>query len=906
MNHELNMTVRSAKYGVLCALVATGLTAVADADLPKGWFRNRWNGYEPHAKMETTDGPLAGTWAIRVSDIASQHGFGILSERKYPAVEGDRLRVTFYGKGKGEAKISYVSFTAEGKWNQPRGTRGFELTDEWRLYEAEFVVSDKTSKEKTGFVQPSLHGTKDSECWFSDVRADVTRSKIDPVDFPETRELADRKTAFKDDFEKGAKDGEILTTDIAPGLLSKTQVGVYRTDGALTLPYAAKASVPSADDVALSVGSRLYSLKGVYTTHVRVGGRDLSLELKLVKPTKTIEGRLLDAGRDVGSFRMPRRVLPADFRIDLNASGGWGVDVASLSDSSLRHYLGRLNAAPTGPAAIAWEIVAEPGSNAGVAVDNLEVFSSRVIAKSSAVPYVIERLATFDPVKAGWPLVFEDEFEGNEVDWSKWYFPHYAGQHKDCVHTDGEGHLVVEAKDDGTGKIVTDGIWSTTALEYGYFEARLKFTKVPGWWAAFWLYGGINTNPFIDGFEIDIFEDYYTRPREGDSRFTGLLDHNNHVTVGANTKSWNFTTKVPGDFDDWHVIACKWTPFEISYYMDGKLMGAKAGHGAYDSVTFDAIHHFAGITPLHAICSGQVQRREKKNLANFPERYLIDRVRLYAYPQPKDEFPSVRWTRGPAERAIVPEGSMLAFSVDAVAKQGRKVSGVYLFDNGYLIDYKAKPPYDFNVRFSGAAYEHTNYMKPGRSGVKPKFDGYTHVFVAYVQDESGRTSHTEPIWRIPAKVTEAPYEGAAQKIPGTLSPIRFDAGGRGVSVYTKDGVNKHWAPVRRGDTVTAAKSGYVGTLYGGDWLNYTVDVAEAGDYQVKATVGTGVRQYAGLRLFLDGQTLGRLPLDSFNNWKRGETDECGETTVRLPAGRHVLTVGIEGGLTIHAIDFKKL
>ena len=104
--------------------------------------------------------------------------------------------------------------------------------------------------------------------------------------------------------------------------------------------------------------------------------------------------------------------------------------------------------------------------------------------------------------------------------------------------------------------------------------------------------------------------------------------------------------------------------------------------------------------------------------------------------------------------------------------------------------------------------------------------------------------------------------------------------------------------------MTASRTGYIGTLYGGDWVNYTVDVATASDYEVRATIGTGVRQRAGLRLFLDGKPVGRLALDSFTTWKRGEADDCGVTTVRLPSGRHVLTVGIEGGLTIRKVTLK--
>ena len=867
--------------------------------------------------METAEGPFPGMQAIHVSDVTSKHGFGILSERRLDAVSGDRLRVSLYARGKGRMSVEYTSHTAERAFIKAGAAgKSFDLTDDWELYECDLPVSDKMNKGKvTGQAQPSLHGAQGSECWFADVRAEVLKGARDARMLPEVRELRDSRDCFREDFEKGVKGGEELTTDIAPGLLHKTKVGVYRTGSKTALPAAARGvPLPKVADSALSLSCRLYSLKGVFTTSLSAGGRALTLAMRALKPVRTIELTLAEGGSEVAVFRVPRRILPADFRLDLNGVGGWAVEVASLADSSVRRYGGVLPAPLSGSASVGWEIAAEPGQNGGVAVDNLAAFVSSVREKSGEVPFKIEHLAEFDPVKAGWPLVFSDEFEGTSLDTNKWYFPHYAGQHKDCVYLDGNGHLVVEAKmgtDPKTGKerLVTDGIWSSLGQTYGYFESRLKFTKMPGWWAAFWLYGTMNANPFIDGFEIDIFEDYYTRSAESPGTNKAILDHNTHVRMNGVTKSRNFTTKIPGDTDGWHVIACRWTPFEISYYMDGKLMPSTAGHGGFDSVTFDAFRHFAGLSPLHAIISGQPKgwKDPKFKPEYFPEKFEVDWVRPYAYPQPKDEFPSIAWRKGPDDMAMVKEGTMLGFSFDVAKaeKTGSAISAVYLFDNGYMIDYKTEPPYSFDVRFSKQAYDYTRYMRPGRSGDRPVFAPGPHVFVAFVQDAAGKVSHTEPVWRIPAAPKAVPYEGVASKLPGTISPVRFDEGGRGVSQFTQDGRNKHWAPTRTNDTVTAAKAGYVGTLYGGDWLNYTVDVEEAGEYELRAAVGTGVRQYAALRFFLDGMPLGRLAIDSFTRWKVGVRDDCGVTTVRLPAGRHVLTMAIEGGLTIHAITFNR-
>ena len=58
---------------VLPALaVLVALSASAADGLPKGWFRNNWNGYQPYATIETVPGPLDGLEAIHVSDVTAR------------------------------------------------------------------------------------------------------------------------------------------------------------------------------------------------------------------------------------------------------------------------------------------------------------------------------------------------------------------------------------------------------------------------------------------------------------------------------------------------------------------------------------------------------------------------------------------------------------------------------------------------------------------------------------------------------------------------------------------------------------------------------------------------------------------------------------------------------------------
>ena len=45
-----------------------------------------------------------------------------------------------------------------------------------------------------------------------------------------------------------------------------------------------------------------------------------------------------------------------------------------------------------------------------------------------------------------------------------------------------------EPRKDGTYKGHTVGLYSRRHFGYGYYEARVRFTKHPGWWAAFWMH----------------------------------------------------------------------------------------------------------------------------------------------------------------------------------------------------------------------------------------------------------------------------------------------------------------------------------------------------------------------------------------------------------------------------------
>lgn len=174
--------------------------------------------------------------------------------------------------------------------------------------------------------------------------------------------------------------------------------------------------------------------------------------------------------------------------------------------------------------------------------------------------------------KPGWVLTFADEFDGNDLDRSRWIdsYPDNNRTHTNNEQqyyapdgwrvTNGLMHFTAERRAMG-GLPYTSGMVSSYgkfAQQYGWFEIRAKFPKGKGIWPAFWLLPETKSWPP----EIDILEILGHEPD------TVLMT--NHW--GQDFRSRQFrTAKWQGpDFSaDFHTFAVEWTPEVIIWYVDG-------------------------------------------------------------------------------------------------------------------------------------------------------------------------------------------------------------------------------------------------------------------------------------------------------------------------------------------------
>ena len=153
-------------------------------------------------------------------------------------------------------------------------------------------------------------------------------------------------------------------------------------------------------------------------------------------------------------------------------------------------------------------------------------------------------------------------------------------------------------------------------------------------------------------------------------------------------------------------------------------------------------------------------------------------------------------------------------------------------------------------------------------------------------------------------VPREPFGGKAVELPGKIEAENFDVPGtgKGNKTYedadsdnhacTDEGKEAECSDYRDGTGVDIYKkaTGYVvGHNQEGEWLEYTVNVKEAGDYTVFASAATS-NSTSGFSLTLDGENLADFALSgtSFDEFTLAKTN------VVLPAGEHILRMTVTG------------
>jgi len=134
---------------------------------------------------------------------------------------------------------------------------------------------------------------------------------------------------------------------------------------------------------------------------------------------------------------------------------------------------------------------------------------------------------------------------------------------------------------------------------------------------------------------------------------------------------------------------------------------------------------------------------------------------------------------------------------------------------------------------------------------------------------------------------QAPFAGAPLAIPGTIQAEDFDAGNNGQSYKDSDEGNNGGAYRDTDVDIEATDGGgfNVGWIDGGEWLEYTVDVAQAGTYDLTARVAS-LSTGGSFRIERDGVDLtGNVQVPITGGWQTWTTVTA---TLELEAGEQIL------------------
>ncbi|MHC4146656.1 MAG: glycoside hydrolase family 16 protein, partial [Planctomycetota bacterium] len=240
------------------------------------------------------------------------------------------------------------------------------------------------------------------------------------------------------------------------------------------------------------------------------------------------------------------------------------------------------------------------------------VFASAARAKDEFLP----------PIPEGkiWKLAWSDEFEGAEIDQSKWEIIGDSKRRdgywvKEDSYLDGKGNLLLRIKK--SGEKYTSGAMRTQGKfehKFGYWVCRCKFPTEEGHWPAFWLFArpgvGKVGNEGRDGTEIDIME----KPWRQD-KITQNLHWDGYGKEHKSAGSGQIT--IPGVSQGFHTFALHWTPEQYVFYVDGKETWRTSAGGV------SQVPEFIKLTEEIGDWGGDITK------AKLPDYFTVDYVRVY-------------------------------------------------------------------------------------------------------------------------------------------------------------------------------------------------------------------------------------------------------------------------------------
>lgn len=253
------------------------------------------------------------------------------------------------------------------------------------------------------------------------------------------------------------------------------------------------------------------------------------------------------------------------------------------------------------------------------------------VPTATAVP-----TATPEWARDGWELVWQDEFDGAQIDSANWTFDIGGsgwGNQERQFYTDRpenarieDGYLVIEAREERyisrpytSARLKTQGLQS---WQYGRVEARIQIPTGQGIWPAFWMLGdNIEQVSWPASGEIDIMENIGSEPQQ----IHGTV-HGPGYSGGSGIGASHILVREPYAAD-FHVFAVEWEPDEIRWFMDDTQYFSLAPDNVPGEWVFD--HPFFIL--LNVAVGGRWPGYPDDTTV-FPQQMRVDYVRVYQRP----------------------------------------------------------------------------------------------------------------------------------------------------------------------------------------------------------------------------------------------------------------------------------
>lgn len=258
----------------------------------------------------------------------------------------------------------------------------------------------------------------------------------------------------------------------------------------------------------------------------------------------------------------------------------------------------------------------------------------------------------------GYSLVWNDEFDGNELDKTKWSCQIGTGTSEGLTdwgnqeleyYTDDEenvrvedGNLIITAikeEERVGGKMFTSARLRTMtdegevlfATKYGRVEARIKLPKGEGLWPAFWMLPVDDSiyNEWASSGEIDIME---ARGRLTD-RFEGTIHYGQNWPNNV-YKGQEFVLTKDTDITDYHLYSLEWEPGVLRWYIDNVCYHSteqwfSKGTNSGADYTWPAPFDVPFYILLNMAVGGTFDLEANPYATEYPAEMKVDYVRVY-------------------------------------------------------------------------------------------------------------------------------------------------------------------------------------------------------------------------------------------------------------------------------------